>query len=340
LQLFKSLSVSNIRVLRKAKDALNYFEPHIKVRYPRLWPHFVRQLIKLSCLHYIHAETLPLETILKSSSLTDYYLEKSDDSQKQEEFKRRKPIRDIGYHPSKTDELIAEFLVQGFVDWTVRSDLLAAEEKEFQVNESRAGHRAVWSMFWTNFQASQESFAAAQLKYLEASWHELSLADVDGVAQFLRKMAPCPRIDEILELKIKEFVAGCKDTNAIDLFPNVSSETASKAKQLLSQKNESKPIHEALTIMTRPGGWNPGDIKYLSGTSEELFYEWLISEKSDDVLSMVKEFRDRFGGATEGKAVVAKLDAALHRLARRSKLDEVRVYGNIGLPRMGSKTDE
>lgn len=336
IAILKASEVSNIRVLRKAKDALDYFEPELKSRYPKLWPNFARQVVKLCCLHFIHGKQLSLDTLLNASAMGDFFRAKSDDPEKQAEYEKRKPIRDIGYWPIATDKIIAEFLTRGFVDWSQHSKILASQERDYHLSAIKREHGDIWSKLWNNFQASEEDFVSAQLSFLKKHAKDLSLSDVDQVAQVVRQLKKNDEIEAILDAKIAEFASNYKDDDRFDSFHNISIETASRVRTLFLVKTKSIPIMEAINMMTRSEGWNPGDIKYLSKTTEEDFYKWILSENGEYVLAKIKEFRTRFGGPGDGMPIVDRLDRALRRVAMRSSFDEKRVYGNIGVPRLPS----
>jgi hypothetical protein len=333
LELFQELEIANIRVIRKTKDALDYFEPKMSGRFPNLWPTFARQLVKLSCLHYVYGEVFPLDTLIKTSQMGDYYLGKSDKPEDQELFRKREPIRAIGYSATDTDVVILDFLSCGSVDWDKHDKLLAEKERQFHLTGLNAQHRAVWSKLWDNFTASQEEFVEAQIQFLVKNQAELSLSAVDQAVQIVLSFGPNPQVEAILEKKMEEFAAAGIHESRFDAFHGLTVPTASKVRELLAQKVESKPILEALTMMTRQGGWTSMDINYLSNTTEGDFYQWLKTEKASGIPGMIKEFRSRFGGRPESGAVVERLDNALRRLATRSKIDDIRVYSNIGLKR-------
>jgi hypothetical protein len=334
LELFQTLKIANIRVLQKTKDALDRFEPRIKKRFPNLWPNFARQVVKLSCLHYVYGEIFPLDTLIKYSSMGDYHLEKSKDPEDQKLFERRAPVRMIGYRATDTDVVIVEFLSQGLVDWEKNEELFVAQERHYHLSDINIRHRVIWSMLWANFSAPEEAFVKAQQEFLEKYKNELSLSEIDQVAKSMRLFGGNAQIDQILEEKIAAFAAkAAGKSDHWDLFHNLTPETSSKVQELIARNVESKPILEAITMMTRPGGWNPSDIRYLANVTEDQFFEWLVAETAPDVLSNVKEFRSRFGGRPESDDVVERLDGALRRLAGRSKIDDVRVYSNIGLGR-------
>lgn len=336
LEIFQSLKVANIRVLKKTKDALDYFEPNVQRQYPNVWLLFARQVVKLCCLHYLYGNKFPLEVLTKTSLLMDHLRKQSKDPEKRQEHELRRPIRDIGYDPVDTDLIISEFLRRGFVEWERHAELLAAQEKRLRLKDVNAMYSNVWGLLWENFGASQQEFTDALLAFIEKHFHEISLWELDEVSKISEEFGPSPKIGALLEQKITEFVRNFDGDSLSNVaYRPLSPATSQKINSLLSKKTVSKPIAEAIAMMTKPGSWHPNDIRYLSMYTVDDFYRWLETERSDGLLHRLKEFRSRFAKEPDGIPVVSRLDNALHRIAARSKIDEIRVYSNIGLERIG-----
>lgn len=334
LEIVQAGNVANIRVLKKTKDALDYFEPYLGGKYPNLWPLFARQAVKICCLHYLYGNKYPLEVLTKTSMLVDHIRKQSSDPKENEEYELRKPIRQIGYDPSDTDPIIAEFLNRGFVEWHTHTELLATQEKRLRLKDVTAMYGNVWGLLWENFRANQQEFADATLAFIEKHFHELSVWEVDEVAQFHAKLGPSPRMDDFLERKISEF-AQAYDGDSLSDFAirPLSAPTAQKVNALLGTKTVSKPITEAIVLMSQGNSWHPRDIRYLSTYTADDFYRWLETDQGNGLLHRIKEFRSRFADNADAKPVIARFDEALHRIAARSQLDDIRVYSNIGLER-------
>lgn len=335
LEIFQSLKVANIRVLKKTKDALDYFEPYIQRQYPNVWLLFARQAVKLCCLHYLYGNKFPLEVLTKTSLLMDHLRKQSKDADKRQEYESRQPIRDIGYDPADTDPIIVEFLRRGFVEWDRHTELLTAQEKRLRLRDVNAMYSNVWGLLWENFGASQQEFIDALLAFIEKHFHEISLWELDEVSKITAEFGPSPKIDALLDEKITEFVGVFDGVSLSEVaYRPLSPSTFQKINSLLSKKTVSKPISEAITMMTKPDSWHPNDIRYLIGYTADDFYRWLEAERSDGLLHRLKEFRSRFATDARGIPVVSRLDEALHRIASRSTLDRIRVYSNIGLERI------
>jgi hypothetical protein len=329
LELFQALDLANIRVMRKTHAALGYFADEIMAKYPRLWPIFARQVVKLSCLHYLHGKDFKLDDIIDHQRWLALYGRREEDDTFEHKYA---PVNKVSYHPLPGDRLILEYLTTGYVDWSTHAELLTAQEEEQKRLEVGKTFRANWDLLWDNFQATEDQFVDAQMAFLEKHHAQMSLAEVSQVVEFLRRLRELPRAEEILTAKIDEFAALAVDAGPFDtdLF-SMSKEVVQRVHAKLNAKVVVKPISEAVAMMTREGGWTPSDIRYLQSYTDGDFYSWLQTETAPGLLRQIKTFRERFGGDPAGKDVVAKLDTALLKMADRSKADAQRVFTATGL---------
>lgn len=328
LDLLQSLDVTNIRVIRKTKDALEFFKEPLRP-YPKMHPHFMRQVVKLCCLHYLFGKRLPLSYLLRSSLHTRL----NDDAEKAKELERRNPVQDIGYHPRDTDSPIAEYLRTGYVRWDQHQSLLAASERHHERTKLNSQHRQVWSMFWGNFSASHDEFVAAQIAFLNRNWEDLTLKDVDAGVRFLLKLDPSLPVMELLDKKIDRFVAANIDEDIADIeFHGINPDSVRKIQHGLSENFEAMPVADAVERLAGSDGWDSKDVKNLVNVTPDEFFHFFTTTTTSDLLVKIKDLRMRLMASRikSGKAVVARLDEALDRLAKRSKLDELRVQ-RLGL---------
>ena len=95
---------------------------------------------------------------------------------------------------------------------------------------------------------------------------------------------------------------------------------------MIAAKTKKYSIRELFVALAGSDSWNPRDIKHLLKYSEEDFYEWIATEKSEDVVDLLKEFLQRFGTQNEDeKTIVARIQSALDKIKERSPIDRYRV---------------
>ena len=326
LQLFECLNVTNIRVFQKTKIALDYFAEHLRSQYPKLYPHFVRQTVKICCLYYVYGDRWSLERLISISIWADHFGKGDNDSEKAKQRAARQPIRDIAYSPNSTDTIIAEYLKEGYVDWKSQASLLIDAEKQYEAGELNSEITKHWSKFWDNFTTSQDSFICDLQEFIQKNWRDLRLQEVDAADRFLRNLDPSVDLSDVLDKKIALFVEKQNDYDSLrPQLHDVSPDTIARVNQRIASSLIQIPIDVAIEQLTRNGGWNPSDVKYLANRTTEEFYDFFKSSERPHFLNAIKELRSRLGSSEDGKPVLNRVDDALRRLAKRSKLDEMRV---------------
>jgi len=326
LQLFECLRVTNIRVLQKTKDALDYFAGHLRSQYPKLCPQFLRQIVKICCLYYIYGDRWSVDELIRTGMWVGYYAKAENDPEKVKQRALRQPIRDIGYSQKPTDVLIAQYLKDGYVDWNLHASLLVEAEEYCKSSALNAENSKLWTKFHGNFTTPQDVFISEFREFIKKNWRDLRLQEVDAGVSFLQHVDANCDLSDVLYQKIASFVEEWDDSGSLHLhLHNVNPATVERVKDALTANVKNVPIDAAVEKLTKEGGWTPSDVKYLAHTTSEQFYDFLKSSEKAYFLSAVKELRHRLGGSEGGKPILDALDEALRRIAKRSKLDELRV---------------
>ncbi|MCB1105025.1 MAG: hypothetical protein KDK74_09870 [Cephaloticoccus sp.] len=331
LEIFESIDTANIRVMRKAYDALEYFYDGFK-SYPRQWHAFARQVVKICCLHYIYGRDFAIEEAIRSNKWIAAYREEKDGNQKQEAAKYS-PLRKIGYFGSETDTLILEYLRYGYVDWESNKTLLSQREKQLALTGLSEKLRSVWDKIWSNFQASQEDFNTSMGAFLKKHRAKLSLTDVSQAALVLKEFGGLTReLEQLLNDKVDEFAEAVKGKDLDQLhLHGIGEHVLKMLKQKLNDQVVAKPIGEVVSMLTaNDNGWNPSDLKYLKDSTADDFYEYMKSSKEKKLLSRLHQFHERIGGHALANRIKKNLEEALTKLAKENAINARRIRYGVG----------
>ncbi len=339
LEIFESIGTANIRVMRKTYDALEYFMDGMKP-YSRQWPSFARQVVKVCCLHYVHGRDFLIEDALDQNRAMSAFWGKKDEEAKVESDKYA-PVQKIGFFPGETDSLILEYLRFGYVDWPRRKALLVKREKQLALTQLGKKLRSIWDKIWDNFQAEQGEFNADMGAFLIKYRAKLSLSEVSQAVEILREFGGItPELEQLEKNKIDEFVAAVTEADFDDLHLHaVNTNVVKMVRDKLNVRVLSKPIPEVVKMMTREGGWNPGDLKYIKNCTADHFYDYLKSTKEDRLFSRMKRFRERLSGDEPAGMIRAKLEAALTKLAKESAINARRIRYGMGFEIVEEKAE-
>lgn len=344
LRILEDGNVKNIRVIRKLKDALDYFTPEIKEKYPTFWPYFVSQTAKLLSLYYMHGEDFDLNGLVNESAWVDVLNDGNGDAEEMESYEKRAPIRKIGYTPEESDQILVEYLTNGYVNWSTYGDALEKWEKQHTASQSSSAATKVHSMLWSNFQANQEEFTCALQKLLKSHHSTISLQTFHRSIELLNELDESFNDTEHQKALDKDIQAFVEQNAEFDLTSmDFYGYPEPLVKRILTAAKKSVSnvgISESIERLSNSGGWNPSDLGYLSEKSSQDFYNWLKTCSTFGLLGQIKVFLSRFHNSDHGSQVAAELVSALHKIALRSKLDEIRVYQTIGLERPDAEGDQ
>lgn len=331
LEIFQSIETANIRVMRKAHDALEYFEDGIAAKYPLQWPHVARQVVKVCCLHYIYARQFSVDEVVNQDKWIAIYMAK-DDKDKEERMAKYKPAKTIGYFASEADALILEFLRLGYVDWPAREAKLVAEEKRLKMGQLGLKFRANWDLIWANFQADQATFNTDMAEFIRRHSSKMGLSEISQAVEVLREFGGAtPEIEQLLTSKIDTLVAAASSASDIDMeMHGIPGQVIEQVRAKLNARKITKPIPDVVALMTKEGGWNPSDLEFIAHYTEEDFYQFAKSSKERDFLRRLRTFRERLGAEHHGPEIRVRLEAALTKLGRESAINARRVRFGIG----------
>lgn len=334
LQIFEEMRLDNLRVMQRTRATLDYFAEHARAGHPNLWPSMARQVVKLCWLHLCHSGAFSLDAVVAGDLWSEIYGRTDGNEEADERFQALEPIRRIAYHSQPVDQIILHYLRAGYVDWGAGAKLLKQQDAEKKRAKLAARQQAIWSAVWDNFQSDEATTFARLEDFVTRHRRRMSVSEVFQVAQFLRKFDRGQSVEDTLQQKIGEFVRANQHVDPFFLdLEYLPSELRTILHAKLINTAVSRPIADVIVDVTASGGWNPSDLRFLRAYTEDDYHAWLVSEKRPRLLEKIKTFRARAGAEEGGNEIVGRLDAALHRMASRTKLDAFRIYATTGLAR-------
>ncbi|HEY5811122.1 MAG TPA: hypothetical protein VIT23_00530, partial [Terrimicrobiaceae bacterium] len=87
-------------------------------------------------------------------------------------------LKKLNYLPEKQDAIIAEYLINGYVDFPVFDELLSSVNEQYRVSNINERHRQIWQKYHSSFVTPQKEFIEQQTQFLKDHIRVLSLRDV------------------------------------------------------------------------------------------------------------------------------------------------------------------
>jgi hypothetical protein len=321
---FTAVGLNNIRVMQRVQWALKYFEPTITGKFPLLWSSLQVRVTSLVIIHHAFAEVLSLDEAISTNHYARLFSKDTDEEPRIKEGFGL--LEKLGYLPDKCDQVVVDYIKNGYVNWDEYKDLLASAAEKSKFDTVNAEHRALWQTFHHGFIKNQAEFISEHLAFLHEHTDELRLADVWASVNFLKELDPECKADGLLDAAIDRFVESADSTDASYLFRmGLPKEIIEKIEPRLTAKQTPKSIKDLFLLLTHSGGWNPSDLKYFTHFTPDQIYEWITSETTVDVVGVLKEFLSRFSSDPQASDSTAKVKAAIARVKARSPFDARRV---------------
>ena len=319
-QLFTTLDLNNIRIMQRVKWAQGYFAEVMQRDYCYLHESFAFKAAALTILYHGFSTKISLQEVLSRSYLSAFLSE--DEAEKQ----RFKVLEQIQFYPEEQDQIIADYLVHGYVDLSQHRKLLTAKNDQKRLVDINENHRQVWQKFYGNFQVPQDQFIRDQSGFLQTHWKDLHIRDVAHTVKFLHELDSSCNLMGLLDKSVDLFVSRLDDSfdlHELDRL-GVDPDVVGKIHDRLAQKSKDYSIAELLLALAGSDGWNPSDLDHLVRFTKDDFLEWMKTECNDNALRLIKRFLERFGQTAEAATVIERMRGALEFMKARSPLDRFR----------------
>jgi hypothetical protein len=321
---FTAVGLNNIRVMQRVQWALNYFEPIITGKFPLLWSSLQDRVTSLVIIHHAFADVLSLDEAISTNHYARLFAKDKDEEPRVKEGFGL--LEKLGYLPDKCDQVVVDYIKNGYVNWDEYNDLLTSAAAKSKFDAVNAEHRAIWQTFHHGFIKNQAEFISEHLAFLHKHSGELRLADIWASASFLKELDPECKVEGVIDAAITRFIESADSTDASYLFRmGLPQEIIDKIEPRLTAKQTPKSIKDLFLLLTHSGGWNPSDLKYFTHFTPDQIYEWITSETTVDVVGVLKEFLSRFSSDPKASDSTAKVKAAIARVKARSPFDARRV---------------
>ena len=175
----EGLGLSNIRILKKVRSALEYFREELAQQYPKTIEQHQKQIAKLCAIYFRHGNELSLEQIL-SYSVYQLVLDSEKDEKDPEEQKMLNILKKYDYFRLEFDTIIADYLRNGYVNLSYYEQFLADLEKREGLDELQTEHSKYWHGLEGNFLISGNEFICQLKVFLDQHYDSIDLFSMES----------------------------------------------------------------------------------------------------------------------------------------------------------------
>lgn len=327
LTALRPLKLSNIRILKKVRNALECFKDTLSQKYPKSLSSHHGQIVKLCTIYYRHGADLRLEDIL---GFTRHLFAAANDNEKNDTKKKKEELSKLlegyDYHRSDFDKIIASFLRDGYLEISNHCTLLNNIEKRKNYSELQAEHSALWNKLSNNFIATAEEFIEGQKDFLDTHYDEIGIFDMEAALRAINAVGGNIDVFDYMDKRLRSHVRRMTLiwTRRDEAYRGTK-ELLDRCEEIYWEEHQPLPIDEAIMLMTKVNQWATDDFIYLEPQSEDDFYEYFTTTDDPKLIGKIKELRFRLPHSEKGKEILTKLNSALLRVAERSEIDKLRV---------------
>lgn len=334
-----NLDIKNIRVIKKIKWALEYFDKYVNDRDDQIIDELIVHTALLCCFYYIRDDDLTYEELkeqLSSNSWLSYLVDKEKEVTAGEK-RYRTLASSMNLGSSVFDEHITFFLENGYVDDDALKATVAEFEEKVRVDSVSSRIRRAWDIYSESFSDNINDFKNSLKEVINEDMPRLSLSDFSSAVDILEEFG-----EDITEY-VNSYVQ-CHAALLSSIDPRHSWDLGRFKCQLLKDKiqdlhNNSKShnLDDVSLKIAVNNGWNSEDIEFLNSLTKDDFVNWMKGNPEDlvtKVRSGLLTFRNlQSSGSDQNKykSISDNVISALKDIASENELNKYRVRAIYGV---------
>lgn len=333
MHVFTTSACANIRVMRKARWAVEHFSKILGDQWPNIRESFQLAIATLAVICYSRKDLFPDPSSILADDFFKHLAAESQMHRAQYQF-----ISKLGYSPAPHHNMILDFFRHGSVDIDSYKGILQVNDTNERL--SRFNHQCdeISRKFSSGFFASHDQVVHELHEFLQQHSGDISLGKAYGAIAFLEQCGV--EVDPaLLNQAIQSHMDREPQLDPYTLnFSRLPDVVREDIRRRYDAKGASQSISNLMQSLAGSNGLDPGEIKLLRSRTESEWLEWISSFNSSqettesgefysDVFHLVATFLKRFESVTdaEDQATLQKIRGALEQLRARSPVDRLRV---------------
>ncbi|MCB9420607.1 MAG: hypothetical protein H6667_12440 [Ardenticatenaceae bacterium] len=321
LRIFRLLNLNNIRIMQRVKWAEQYFLNNLERKYStNLIDNLLYQSALLSVIHYSQGEKLTIERLSEFTAMDVLFLKEKADSEE------GKFLKLLDYYKTKYDQIILDYLANGYVDFERYKYQLERIEKDLKLLKIEQDYNKIWDKFKSNFQVNENEFISELHQFVIEHFDDMGQNEIYRALRFIKDVKPIIDIDDLSESYLTKFPPHESMLKHYICNLKVSSGTEIKIRKLYSEKERTLSLSEIFEELSWEEDWrNLELIIKFSEYSEEEIYQWILEEKRTNFLELLEKFVYSLTRVKDGKIIFGKIKFALKKIEQRSEFDKKRL---------------
>ena len=343
LKLTESLTISNIRLLRKIERLASLIfaviaHSHEKVRYQA-----AHTLVLVAWLYFEpDAKRKPSIDFLRRFNSFSMAFERAAKKEKGEQpnaeasqqIEWEKLLDDYGFkHMDELDLAIMKVVERGYVEESGLEEAANKLDEHRKAEDLEQSSSRAWDLFHNTFANNEQELVAALHESFKKFVRHITPINVNGTIRLLRELGKDAIADELIDF----YIENRSDEPALfDLsqYAFAGDITDKKLRAKFEEKHQHNLPVVALEAAARTvgegKGWSGADMLAMEAASEQEFYD-LLKRIEGDQLRIIVKGCIRAGEVSKIQEVGARVRGALARIAKESDVNAIRVRRYIAL---------
>ena len=335
---FEAFACANIRLLRRLDWVLRELS-HSSPKYSaQIWPTVVRQAAIMVILRYEHGYTrAAFEKVfarnIASKMLRDMRRDAGDESAADLPKEITGPLDDIAYEDAGFDSLIVDLLEYGSVDHDALRNAfqqrIAAEGAASRIYRARQ----LFADLRGPFSDSGEEFLTELRQYLKEPPAKDEGLGLTQLCEILLVLDPSSESVSLVESNLGMLVEPLPVTKRPHAFKDFPQILSSGILERIAYKPRRKDVSLSdafRAVAASYNSWDHNGIETIARATDEELENFFLGLKDDNATTRIKWLRERIGGAmglseTERTEVANRVEAILERIAKRSRINRLKV---------------
>lgn len=324
IEVFQRLDISNIRVMQQVAWVIEHFAPHFSSLEPAIKQQFREHIILLTSFFHIPEMGIDVNH-LPRKSIMEYYFQK--DEKDPEQKHEMEVARRYGYEIQEYDHIIVDYLKHGCCDEDRLRSLLQEVNSHEQKEQISTKFSNMWIPYNRSFKANTSEVLESIETFLDKHAANLSFSQLWDILKMTDALGARWKRRKWLDAWIAPRIQGSNLEGLCDLAKHCHSKKLKT--NIRIRENELKQTISIAKLMTKvveDSGWNPEIVRQLGSFRVDDFRRELRNHDDADFLATVQQFCESWkGSGPEERAVEKKVEDALLRIAKKNKLNEMRV---------------
>ncbi|EPR36134.1 hypothetical protein dsat_1662 [Alkalidesulfovibrio alkalitolerans DSM 16529] len=333
------LGVKNIRILKIAEKFVRDIESLLSHCKKSVLRNIVRKILLYVQCNYKSDDSYPdLEFALNMNHRAARFLDKDGVDDKYNEWNRLLSRYEFG-GLGDLDLALASFVSKGWVDEFEMKRHASSIDRYEEINSRMESYQNAWNAYHNSFDNNTREIVNAMFHGCADNIDIISVDQLGQGISLLRQLGEEEKADFLIDTYIKSQRSKIEGFNPGDSFfrRELDGKFLAAIQDVRSSRLDERSLEDVLEKIVNDKGFGESEKEYLLRLSEDEYYSFFKSYSGEKLYFYVKAclmYKGFVDAPDEGGPTGSKIENALKRIAKESKINRLRVQG------LGVKLDE